>query len=104
MAPPCDLSKWFTGDWMSCLFDPVTATTTEAGFGVFVGGITLVALYVAGGGGIATPAVILILLGGVLIPLLPGAYVGIAQGIVIIGVFGGVMAVARRYVLSAAAQ
>lgn len=97
---PCALNRWITGDWFACMFDPVTATTGETGFGLLVGATLIMALYLAGDGSMATPSVAIILFAGVMVPVLPGAYVGVAQGVAIIGVFAALLAVGQKYVLS----
>lgn len=77
-----------------------TAFGGESMFGLLVGGCTLFVFWIAGKGDLATPTVLLILFGGVLWPILPGAYVGFARSLLIIGIAAAFLAIARRYVMN----
>jgi len=89
-----------TGDMYACMIsDLTTATSGEITFGLLVGGAVLLALYLAGDGEVATVSIMTILFGGILIPALPGGYRTIAYSIMFMGMFVGVFALARRYVL-----
>jgi hypothetical protein len=96
---PCDISAWITGDWSRCLFDPAVIGAPTTVFGLIVGGGVMFSFYVAGRS-IATPTVLLILLSSILIPVLPGAYVGIANGLAVVGVMAAVFALLQKYVMS----
>jgi len=67
-----------------------------------IGGTILLSLYLAGNRSFATPAVVLILFGGVLIPLLPGELAGVAGTVMLLGLAAGILAVAERYFIRAA--
>lgn len=96
----CDPEAWFTGDWHSCIFEPVPALIGEPAFGMIVGGAMFVALYFAGGGRTATPTAITILLATVLFPLLPGDVRGIAWTILFLGAVAAGVQVAQKYILN----
>lgn len=99
-----DLSCYVSqGDRLQCAFtDFAAATSGEAVFGLLLGGSLLASFYVASDGSIAVPAVLLTLLGGVLIPILPGQLAGIAGTIIIMGLAAGIFAGLRRYTLEGA--
>lgn len=85
--------------WVCLVQDLAGAFGGELNFGLVVGGLVLLAYYIAGDGEIATPAVLTILLSGLLIPALPGGVRNVATGLMLIGIVGGAWAVARRYTL-----
>lgn len=90
-----------TGDKLSCVLGDLTAAAGgEPLFGLFIFGVILFGNYLAGNGGVETPAVLTILLGGVLIPMLPGEYQAIAGTLILLGVAAGFFAVLQRYVLN----
>jgi hypothetical protein len=92
-----------SGDRLACAFsDFAVATGGEAVFGLLLGGALLMAFYIASDGSVAVPAVMLTLTGGFLIPILPGQLVGIAQPIIILGIFAGLFSVLARYTLAGA--
>jgi len=91
-----------TGEWHRCMFDSGVIGAPETVFGLIVGGGLLASFYIAGKG-IATPTVLLILLAGIMIPVLPGAYVGIANAIAVMGVMSAVFLLLQKYVMSPAA-
>lgn len=92
-------------DMLTCSLGDLTAATSgEALFGVLVAGISIYSLWQAGGGDMATPTVVTIIGGALMVPLLPGSYVSIAWAIVITGIAVGVMALAGRFVLSGVAS
>jgi len=91
-----------TNDLFKCMMsDFAGAAGGEPTFGVLVGGTTLVAFWVASPRqSLATPAALLILLGSLLIPMLPGGLQEMAWSMIIVGLAGGLIAVAQRYVLN----
>jgi hypothetical protein len=94
-----------SGDLIQCTFgDLGGAYGGDAVFGVVVSSFIVLAFYIAGNGDLATPTVLLILLGGVAAPLLPAQYIQAAQTIVVVGIATGLVSIGRRYVLSGAAQ
>ncbi len=99
---PCEISAWATGDWHRCMFSPEVLGAPETVFGLIVAGGLLASFYIAGRG-IATPTVLLILLSSIMIPVLPGAYVGIANAIAVMGVTSAVFLLLQKYVMSPAA-
>lgn len=88
------------GDRLSCVYnDFAAATGSSAVFGLILGGVLMVAMYNASDGSLIVPAVVLILLGGFLVPILPAAVSGISGSIVILGLAAAVFAGLRRYAL-----
>jgi hypothetical protein len=88
------------GDMYSCMIgDMVGAFSGSVTFGLIFGGFIILAYYLAGDGEIATVAIVTILFGGILIPALPGTYRTVAYSIMFAGMFVGLWAVTRRYVL-----
>ena len=88
-----------TGDRLSCVFDDwAAATGGEAVFGLLLGSVLMVALY-QGTDSLAVPAIVLILFGGFLVPLLPGSLVGLSGSIVILGLAAGIFAMLKHYSL-----
>ena len=74
----------------------------EALGGVFIGGAILISLYLAGSRSFATPAVVLILFGGILVPMLPGGMAQVATTIMLLGMVAAILAVAERYFIRVA--
>jgi hypothetical protein len=106
MVSPCTINTWLQGDtWHQCIFEPAAGSVGgEPMFGLLVGATLIVSLYLAGSGDLATPTVVTLLLGSVLVPVLPGGMVGVAYGVVVAGVSGALIAIARRYVLDPGSQ
>jgi hypothetical protein len=95
-----EVQCYSTGDMWACMVaDLAAATGGELNFGLVVGGMLMLAMYIAGDGEIATPAVLMLLLGGILTPILPGGVRQVATGLMLMAVVGGAFVVARRYVL-----
>lgn len=96
----CNASKWANGSWHSCMFDPATkATGGEPLFGLLIGGVTILGLYVAGDGDVATPSVVTIIFAGLLFNVLPAGLVSVAWAVAFVGFAGGLMAIGQRYFL-----
>jgi hypothetical protein len=75
------------GDLTSCVLDGLFAAgPSPALMGLLLSGVLVTSLYVAGDGTVAVPAVVTILLGSVLVPLLPPQYVSLAYTVVVIGI------------------
>lgn len=92
------------GDLLQWLLDSLVDSVGGEGlFAVLIGGTLIFTLYMAGDGDTATPVVATILLGGIMVGILPGAYQQIAWAIVVLGIAAGIMSVATRYILSGAA-
>lgn len=67
-------------------------------FALFGGGLFIMAYYLASGGKLATPSVMLLLLGGLMVPVLPAGYGTMAQVIMFLGVVGAILAGLDKYV------
>jgi len=65
--------------------------------GLLLGGTLLTSLYVAGDGTVAVPAVVTILVGSVMLPLLPVQYVSMAWAFVFLGTALAVFAAWTRF-------
>jgi hypothetical protein len=74
---------------------------SDALFGLMLGMSILVPMWLADDEGrLAAPAVLLILLGGSLLPMLPGNMRGAAWTLIILGVAAAIAVVANRFVLN----
>jgi len=70
-----------------CLVDGAFAAGPAPSLmGLLMGGTLITSLYVAGDGSTVVPAVVTILLGSVLVPILPPQYVGFAYTVVVLGI------------------
>jgi hypothetical protein len=75
------------GDLTTCVIDGLFAAgPSPALMGLLLSGVLVTSLYIAGDGTVAVPAVVTILLGSVLVPLLPPQYVSLAYTVVVIGI------------------
>lgn len=77
----------------------VAAVGSEQMFGLLIGGSLIAGLWLAGEGDLATPATVTVLVGGVLFPLLPGGYLGIARTVAFVGLVAALLAVLEKYYL-----
>lgn len=95
-----------TNDLARCMFrDFANAFGGEPTFGVFVGGVVMISLWIASPRqSIAAPAALTILLGSLLFPVLPGSYQEFAWTFIVIGLAAALLSVARRYVLDPGAR
>lgn len=100
MSPACDIATWLSGSWHTCVFAKPTAALGEPLIGLFFGGVTILGMYLASGGNMESAAVLTILLGALMVPVLPGGLVGAAYAIATIGIAGAVISVAQKYVLN----
>jgi len=100
----CGMEGWINGDWRSCVFDPVPGLIGDGAFGLLIAVELYFSLYLAGGGDIRTPTVVSILLGGALFAMLPGAYTGLAQSLLVIGIGAVFLQIAQRYILDPTTQ
>jgi hypothetical protein len=96
----CRTDKWLTGDWHSCVFNPVPGLVGEGIFGLLIGGALYIALYFAGDGDATTATVVTILIASLLFPVLPSAYVGIAWSALLVGGAAALLQTLQKYVLS----
>ena len=86
------------GDLLSCVLDGLFAAGPSASLmGLLLAGVLMTSLYIAGDGTVAVPAVVTILLGVVLVPLLPPQYVSLARTVVIIGTAVAIFAAYSRF-------
>jgi hypothetical protein len=99
LGPACGIDRWTAGEWMSCIFDPVTALLGSGLYGLLTSGAILMAFWLAGNRSLAAPSVAMILISGLAIPILPGGYQGVAWTVAFVGVAGGVFSVIRSYML-----
>ena len=75
------------GDLFQCALDGLFGAGPSPGvFGLVVAGTLVTSLYIAGDGTIVVPAVVTILLGAVMVPILPPQYVGFAYTVVVLGI------------------
>lgn len=99
-ADPGPLECWVDPDrnMARCAVEEYRSPIGNALFGLIIGGIVMLPMYVASDGSLGVTAVITTLLGGALVPMLPGAYQGIALTIMLLGLVGSVFAVGVKYV------
>lgn len=95
----CGLSNWLAGNWGDCLIDPVIGLTSPGIFGLLVAAAIFASLYFAGGGSLTTPTVVSILFGGVLVPVLPSQFAGIAWAVLFVGGVAALVQVGQKYLL-----
>ncbi|WP_226043554.1 hypothetical protein [Natrinema sp. DC36] len=88
--------KLFNGEWGELLFGIPVDSIGEPLFSVIVVGIVVAPLY-ARTGDVVIPATVLALLSGSLIPMLPGALVGVAWGIFWIALAIGIIGLIRNF-------
>lgn len=98
-APSTDCYEAGNG-MFQCALGDIVAPFGDAVFGLIAGGAILLGLYYAGDGSLATPTVVLILLGGILIPMLAAGYGGLAMTLTVIGIAAGFWGLFRRYILT----
>lgn len=77
----------------------VAAVGGEQMFGLLLGLPLIAGLWLAGDGDLATPATATILVGGVMFPLLPASYLGIARTVAFVGLAAMALAVIEKYYL-----
>jgi len=82
----------------AALSDLSAAVGGDAVFGLLVGGVLLLSFYLASSGGLATPAVLTALIGGLMIPVLPAGYGRIAQVIMFLGLVAALAAGIDRWI------
>jgi len=86
------------GDLFACALDGVFAAGPSPGlFGLVVAGTLLTSLYIAGDGTIVVPAVVTILLGAIMLPVLPPQFQLFAYSIVVLGIAAAGLAVWTRF-------
>lgn len=86
----------------AALDDLVWAAGGEATFGVLIGGTVVLSFWIAGDGDLSMPAVVTVLIGGLMFPLLPPTYLNIARVVSFIGLVAGILAAGEKYYLEGA--
>lgn len=76
-----------------------TAVGGQEIFAFLVAGVLALGLYVAGDGGLATPATVLSLTGGILITSLPAQYRSSAMIVIFVGLVSALLALGNKYVM-----
>jgi len=88
------------GMLQECVFPQMVGAFGGPGlFGLVLGGTIISGLWLAGDGDLATPATITVLVGGVLFPILPASYQGIARTVAFLGLAAVALAVIEKYYL-----
>ena len=86
------------GDMTACVVDGVFAAGPAPGLmGLVLAGTLITSLYIAGNGNAVVPAVVTILLGSVMVPLLPPQFTSAAYAVVVVGVTVAAFAVWTRF-------
>ncbi len=86
------------GDLAACVTDGMFAAgPSPVVIGLLIAGVLLVSLYIAGDGTVVVPAVVTILFGGALIPLLPAQFVSLAYTVTVIGTTVAMFAAWKRF-------
>jgi len=86
------------GDLGQTVIDSAFAAgPSPAVIGLLLAGVLLVSLYIAGDGTVVVPAVVTILFGSTLVPLLPAQYVTLAYTVVVIGITVAGFAAYQRF-------
>jgi hypothetical protein len=86
----------------TCAFGDMSASFGGQGvFGLAVAALVFIGGYNTGDGDIVLPSVVLLLLGGILIPALPSQYQMLAMTLMFAGAVGAVMKLLGKYVFSA---
>ena len=85
-SPVGCFAKGTEGDMTACVIDAVFAAGPAPSLmGLVMAGTLLTSLYVAGDGDAVVPAVVTILLGSIMVPLLPPQFTDMAYAVVVIG-------------------
>jgi len=86
------------GDLTACVLDGLFAAGPSPSLiGLLMAGMLVGSLYIAGDGTVAVPAVVTILLGSIMVPLLPPQYVSLAYTVVVIGITAAAFAAYSRF-------
>jgi len=96
---PLQLGDYTSGGLLeAALNDLAAAVGGDAVFGLLVGGGVLFSFYLASDGGLATPATLTALLGGILFGTLPGGFVRIGQVVIFVGLVAAVFSLLDKFV------
>jgi len=90
IQPGTDLLSWALGEIATAFGGPEV-------FGLLGGSVLLLAFYLASDGGLATPATLTVLTGGLLIGALPAGYQSMALVVIFIGIVGALLAGFEKY-------
>jgi len=93
-----DPSHWTGGEWFRAIFEPYRLVLGEALLGTVLAGALIVGFWIYSGD-IVLPSILVLLLGGILTAVLPGAVVGIARVMILLGMTAALLAAAKKYVL-----
>jgi len=86
------------GNATQCVIDGTfSAGPSPALIGLLIAGTLLVSLHIAGDGTVVVPAVVTILFGGALVPLLPPQFVTLAWSVMVIGTTVAIFAATVRF-------
>ena len=86
------------GDMTACVVDGIFgAGPAPSLMGLLLSGTLLTSLYLAGDGSIVVPAIITILLGSAMIPILPAQFVTLAYTVMVIGTAAAIFGVWTRF-------
>lgn len=99
-SPGCSASRWLSGEWHTCIFEPFVTVLSEPVFGMIIGSALWLGFYFASGGRWSAPTAVTILVSTLLFPALPGNLVNVASGVLTIGVAAVILQVLQRYVLN----
>jgi len=93
------VETWTERDsFLEPIFGPYAGLLGEPLLGSILGGSVILGFYISTDN-IVMPSVVTLLLGGVLLPVLPGSLINVARTIIVLGLTTGFLAVARRYLL-----
>lgn len=86
-----------TGMLECALGDLAASVGGQSMFALLGGGVLIFSYYKASGGSLATPSVMLLLLGGLMLPVLPTHYQTMAQVVMFLGLVGAILAGLQKY-------
>lgn len=99
IVTPLQLGDYTSGNLLkAALNDLAAAVGGDVVFGLLVGGGVLFSFYLASDGGLATPATLTALLGGVLFGTLPGGFVRIGQVVIFVGLVAALFGLLDKFV------
>lgn len=92
------ITEWTQGSWLQAILLPFTSLLGESLVATTLGGSLILSFWIYSGD-IVLPSIILLILGGVLLTFLSGSMIGFARAFIVLALAGGLMALARRYIL-----
>ena len=96
---PAGPDNWIERDsWLDVVLDPYVSLLGEGLVAGILAGSLLVGFWIHSNN-IAIPAIILLLLGGVLSATLPAPFLNLARSLIIIGMAAALFSVARSYII-----